>query len=84
VLDQHYWAQREQRLGIGAPPIRRSRLTADLLADTITATLDNERVAERAQDLGRHLREGLGADPTAAFLANGSASRGSRRTPSAS
>jgi UDP:flavonoid glycosyltransferase YjiC (YdhE family) len=81
VLDQHYRAQRVQRLGVGAPPTRRSRLTADLLADTITATLDNELVAERAQDLGRHMREGLGADPTAAFLANGSASR---RTPSAS
>jgi vancomycin aglycone glucosyltransferase len=82
LLDQHYWAQRVQRLGIGAPPIRRSSLTAGLLADTIAATLENELVAERAQDLGERLREGLGADPTAAFLANDSASRGSRRTPS--
>jgi hypothetical protein len=40
------------------------------LADTITATLENELVAERARLLGTRLREGIGADPTAAFLAN--------------
>jgi vancomycin aglycone glucosyltransferase len=74
VLDQHYWAQRVQRLGIGAPPIRLSRLTADLLGDTIAATLDNELIAEHAQELGGRLREGLGADPTAAFLAHEGAS----------
>ena len=70
LLDQHYWAQRVQILGIGAPPVRRSRLTVDLLADTITATLENELVAERARLLGTRLRESIGADPTAAFLAN--------------
>jgi vancomycin aglycone glucosyltransferase len=80
LLDQHYWAQRVQLLGIGAPPIRRSRLTADLLAGTLAATLDNELVAERAKQLGRRLRGGLGADPTAAFLASRSASGGSGRT----
>jgi UDP:flavonoid glycosyltransferase YjiC (YdhE family) len=77
LLDQHYWAQRVQHLGIGAPPIRRRRLSAGILADTITATLDNELVAERAQALGRRLRRRMGDDPTAAFLANGSAPEGS-------
>ncbi len=69
LLDQHYWARRVQQLGLGGPPIRRSRLSADRLADAIAATLENDFVAERARDLGRHLRAGLGADPTAAFLA---------------
>jgi UDP:flavonoid glycosyltransferase YjiC (YdhE family) len=82
LLDQHYWAQRVQILGIGPPPIRRRTLTADVLADTITATLDNELVAERAQLLGKCLRKSIGADPTAVFLANGSASGGSDRTQS--
>jgi hypothetical protein len=58
-------------------PLRRRTLTAGVLADTITATLDNEFVTERAQLLGRCLRKSIGADPTAAFLANGSASGGS-------
>jgi len=61
------------------PPVRRRTLTADVLADTITATLDNQLVAERAQLLGRRLRRSTGADPTVAFLANGSASDGSDR-----
>jgi sterol 3beta-glucosyltransferase len=82
LLDQHYWAQRVQLLGIGPPPVRRRALTSDVLADTITATLDNELVAERAQLLGRRLRKSAGADPTVAFLANGSASGGPGRTPS--
>ena len=70
LLDQHYWAQRVHRLGIGPPPIRRSRLAAGLLADTIAATLSNEFVAERAGQLGARLREGLAADSTAPFLAH--------------
>jgi len=81
LLDQHYWAQRVQLLGIGPPPVRRRTLTADSLADTITATLDNELVAERARLLGRRLRKSTGADPTIPFLANGSASGDSGRPP---
>jgi len=80
LLDQHYWAQRVQLLGIGPPPVRRRTLSADVLAETITATLDNELVTERAQLLGRCLRESAGADPTVAFLANDSASGDSGRT----
>ena len=80
LLDQHYWAQRVQLLGIGAPPVRRSRLTADLLASTITATLESKLVAERAQLLGTRLRESIGADPTATFLANERASASSNHT----
>jgi len=78
LLDQHYWAQRVQQLGIGAPPIRRGRLTPALLADTLGATLENELVAERAERLGARLRASLGSDPTAVFLARANASD---RTP---
>jgi hypothetical protein len=45
-------------------------LTAGVLAGTITATLENELVAERAGILGTRLRESIGSDPTAALLAN--------------
>jgi UDP:flavonoid glycosyltransferase YjiC (YdhE family) len=74
LLDQHYWAHRVQLLGVAAPPLRRSRLDAKRLAETLSATLDNEQLAERAAELGEHLRRRAGADPTGAFLSHGIAS----------
>ena len=65
----------------GAIPEGAKRV-GDVLAVTIAATLDNELVAERAQILGKRLRESAGADPTVAFLENGSASGSSGRAPS--
>jgi UDP:flavonoid glycosyltransferase YjiC (YdhE family) len=68
VLDQYYWAQRVQTLGIGPAAVRRGRLTARALAEALQATLDNEFLAQRAADLGTRLRESLDEDPTAVFL----------------
>jgi vancomycin aglycone glucosyltransferase len=68
LLDQYYWANRVSQLGLGPPAIRRSRLTTRRLADTLSATFDNELVAERADELGVRLRDGAGRDPTTAFL----------------
>ena len=70
----------ELRIALTSEGTRGHIETADVLADAITATLDNELVAERAQLLGRRLRNNAGADPTVAFLANGSASGGFGRT----
>jgi vancomycin aglycone glucosyltransferase len=56
LADQHYWAERVRRLGLGPPPLRRRRLTPARLADALSAVLDNEILAERARDLGRGLR----------------------------
>ncbi len=69
LLDQHYWAHRVQMLGVGPPPVRRTRLTAERMADTLRATLDNELVAERARELGERLRPAALADPVPLLLA---------------
>ncbi len=68
LLDQYYWANRVSQLGLGPPAIRRNRLTARQLADTLCATLDNELLAERAAELGSRLRDEATADPTTVFL----------------
>ena len=69
LLDQHYWAHRVQLLGVAPPPIRRSRLNAERLTETLSATLGNEHLAERASELGGRLRDRASADPTDVFLA---------------
>ena len=63
LLDQHYWAGRVCALGLGPPPIPRGRLDADRLAAALRETLDNEILAERAQELGRRLCEEARAAP---------------------
>lgn len=68
LLDQYYWANRVSQLGLGPPAIRRNQLTAAQLADTLAATLDNELLAQRADELGCRLRDAATDDPTAAFL----------------
>jgi UDP:flavonoid glycosyltransferase YjiC (YdhE family) len=55
VLDQFYFARRVHELGVGPPAIRRRRLSAARLAETVRATLDNELLADRARELGRQL-----------------------------
>jgi UDP:flavonoid glycosyltransferase YjiC (YdhE family) len=69
LLDQHYWAHRVQLLGVASPPLRRTRFNAERLAETLSSTLENEHLAERARELGERLRQRAGADPTDAFLA---------------
>jgi vancomycin aglycone glucosyltransferase len=53
MLDQFYFARRVHELGVAPPAIRRSKLTAASLAETVRAALDNELLAERAAALGR-------------------------------
>lgn len=68
LLDQYYWAQRVQDLGVGLPPIHRKRLTATELAESLRAALDNEHLADRAARLGEKLRARAGSDPTPDLL----------------
>jgi vancomycin aglycone glucosyltransferase len=56
ILDQYHWAERIHRLGLGPPALPRRRLDAEQLAATLRATLDNELVAQRADELGARLR----------------------------
>jgi sterol 3beta-glucosyltransferase len=63
VLDQFYWARRVSRLGLGPPPLPRVRLTAQRLAATLDAMLDNEVLTDRARELGGRLRDAHAAAP---------------------
>ncbi len=58
LLDQHYWAERVVRLGIGPPPLQRRGLTARGLGETLRATLHNEWLKQKADGLGARLRAG--------------------------
>jgi sterol 3beta-glucosyltransferase len=62
-LDQHYWAGRVRELGLGPPPIPRTKLSAERLTAALRETVGNEIVAERAQELGRRLHEEARAAP---------------------
>lgn len=60
-MDQPFWASRVAALGAGPAPVPRRRLTASSLAAALRATTD-ERMRERAADIGRRLRaeDGVG------------------------
>ncbi len=68
LLDQYYWSNRVSMLGVGPPAIHRNRLDSLQLADTLSAMLDNELLAERASELGGRLREEASGDPTTVFF----------------
>lgn len=56
VLDQFYWARRVSDLGLGPPAVPRRHLNARTLAETVSQVIDNEILAERAQEFGARLR----------------------------
>lgn len=69
LADQFYWAHRVERLGIAVPARPRRRLSAAMLAASLREALDNEVLAERAQELGLRLRAEVEAsDPVRALL----------------
>jgi vancomycin aglycone glucosyltransferase len=59
VLDQFHWAARVQRLGLGPPPLKRRRLTAPALAQSLRGICGNEWLAENAAALGKQLRSDI-------------------------
>jgi UDP:flavonoid glycosyltransferase YjiC (YdhE family) len=58
LLDQHYWAHRTHLLGIAPPPLSRVKLSAERLADLISASLENELLTDRARELAERLCTG--------------------------
>jgi len=56
LADQFYWGRRVEILGLGPPPIRRTALTAERLAEALDAVVGNETLAERAADFGSRSR----------------------------
>jgi vancomycin aglycone glucosyltransferase len=56
LLDQNYWGRRAHLLGVAPPPLHRLKLSAGRLAELISATFDNEFMADRARELAEKLR----------------------------
>jgi UDP:flavonoid glycosyltransferase YjiC (YdhE family) len=58
LLDQHYWGHRVHLLGVAPPPLLRTKLSADRLGALISASLENELLADRARELAERLCTG--------------------------
>ncbi|WP_127142737.1 glycosyltransferase [Pelagibacterium montanilacus] len=56
TVDQPYWGRRIFELGCGPKPVRRRKLTADILADALKALDTAPEYKENAQALGARLR----------------------------
>ncbi|MGV9711929.1 glycosyltransferase [Gordonia sp. NPDC003424] len=56
IMDQPFWAQRLHQLGVSPAPLRRTTLTADALAATITTAVTDPTYSGHARDLGERLR----------------------------
>ncbi len=56
IMDQPFWGQRVFNLGAGARPIPRKHVTAERLARTITMTVKDKDMQQRAATLGKHIR----------------------------
>lgn len=68
MTHQFYWARRVNELGLGPPPIRRRRLTAERLAEAIQIATTDEQMRHRAAALGERIRSEHGvARAVAAF-----------------
>jgi UDP:flavonoid glycosyltransferase YjiC (YdhE family) len=70
TADQFYWGRRVETLGLGPPPLPRKRLTASALAETLSATLDNEWLRSRAAEIRDHgrARRAEAPDPADCFV----------------
>ena len=66
--DQHFWADRVRRLGVGPTPIPRPRLTSAALANAMLRAVSDTPMQARAAALGRHIRAEDGAQRAAAVV----------------
>jgi vancomycin aglycone glucosyltransferase len=56
IADQFFFGNLVNELGVGVPPVRRSRLQADVLTQRLKALLNDAALAERAAQLGEKIR----------------------------
>jgi sterol 3beta-glucosyltransferase len=56
VGDQPFWGRRVAELGVGSAPLPRAKLTAERLAEAISAAVTDAKMQERAADLGERIR----------------------------
>ena len=56
ILDQYYWGEKIYRRGLGPKPIRRSQLTAESLANTITECVSGQRYYRHASEIAEKIK----------------------------
>ena len=56
ILDQYYWGERVYRCGLGPKPIRRSRLTAERLANAIKQCVAGRNYYDRATGIAGEIK----------------------------
>ena len=61
-LDQRFWGQELRRLGIAPPVLDRRSVTPERLSRTIDSVLHAHGIKERAEELGRVMREERGVE----------------------
>jgi UDP:flavonoid glycosyltransferase YjiC (YdhE family) len=60
MADQPYWGRRVYELGVGHKPIPRHELTAERLAEAITAMVSSPTTKANAAELGQQIRQETG------------------------
>lgn len=66
--DQPFWGRRVCELGVGPPPIRQKRLSADKLARALLTVTENESMTTNAKDLGNRIRSENGTANSIAVI----------------
>ncbi len=69
-FDQPFWGRRVHELGVGPAPIPRRRLTVERLARAIHRATGDPAIRERAQELGRRIRQEDGVAQALSVLAS--------------
>jgi UDP:flavonoid glycosyltransferase YjiC (YdhE family) len=70
IIDQLYWGERVEVLGVGPTAIPRAKLTAAALAHALTQATQNAGMQRKAADLGAHIRAETGVRTAVRWIAH--------------
>jgi UDP:flavonoid glycosyltransferase YjiC (YdhE family) len=66
--DQPFWGHRVAQLGVGTDPLPKKQLTVESLAKRITETVTDQRMRDRAAELGRKIQAEQGVANAVALI----------------
>jgi UDP:flavonoid glycosyltransferase YjiC (YdhE family) len=70
IIDQLFWGERVETLGVGPAAIPRAKLTVDGLADALTEATRHSRMCARAAELGAQIRAETGIETAVRLIEN--------------
>jgi vancomycin aglycone glucosyltransferase len=68
LLDQYYWGQRIQKIGLGPPPVPKSRLQTGVLAHAIQHMVTSPKLRTNARALSKPLQQRNGVQEAVRWL----------------